>query len=145
MKAGIPPFLIPLVLTPAYRLLLELPAAASPGLKSRLLLEFAMPFAAPGGRIAGSDRERMAGLGAGFVMCSTHYGGCQLSRAATKLTCLNRNWFESIEEARRKIEQWRVEYNEHRPHSALGQETPSAEDSRRIALREFPGRDGATD
>jgi putative transposase len=40
--------------------------------------------------------------------------------------CLNQNWFESIEEARRKIEQWRVEYNEYRPHSALGQETPSA-------------------
>lgn len=40
--------------------------------------------------------------------------------------CLNQNGFESIEEARRKIEQWRVEYNEYRPHSALGQETPSA-------------------
>jgi putative transposase len=40
--------------------------------------------------------------------------------------CLNQNWFESIEGARRKIEQWRVEYNEYRPHSALGQETPGA-------------------
>jgi len=40
--------------------------------------------------------------------------------------CLNQNWFESIEEARSKIEQWRVEYNEYRPHSALGQQTPSA-------------------
>lgn len=40
--------------------------------------------------------------------------------------CLNQNWFESIEEARSKIEQWRIEYNEYRPHSALGQETPTA-------------------
>lgn len=40
--------------------------------------------------------------------------------------CLNQNWFESIEEARSKIKQWREEYNEYRPHSALGQETPSA-------------------
>lgn len=39
--------------------------------------------------------------------------------------CLNQNWFESIEEARGKIEQWRVEYDEYRAHSALGQETPS--------------------
>ena len=40
--------------------------------------------------------------------------------------CLNQNWFESIEEARGKVEQWRVEYNEYRPHSALGQQTPRA-------------------
>jgi putative transposase len=43
-----------------------------------------------------------------------------------KEECLNQNWFESIEEARRKIEQWTVEYKEYRPHSALGQQTPSA-------------------
>jgi putative transposase len=40
--------------------------------------------------------------------------------------CLNQNWFTSIEEARQEIEKWRVEYNEYRPHSALGNETPSA-------------------
>jgi len=40
--------------------------------------------------------------------------------------CLNQHWFETLEEARNKIEQWRVEYNETRPHSALGNETPEA-------------------
>jgi len=34
--------------------------------------------------------------------------------------CLNMHWFESLAEARRIIECWRVEYNETRPHSSLG-------------------------
>jgi putative transposase len=38
--------------------------------------------------------------------------------------CLNVNWFLSMEDAREKIEQWRVEYNEFRPHSSLGDLTP---------------------
>lgn len=39
--------------------------------------------------------------------------------------CLNVNWFLSLEDAREKIEAWRVEYNEFRPHYALGDQTPS--------------------
>jgi putative transposase len=38
--------------------------------------------------------------------------------------CLNANWFESIEEAKVTIEARRVEYNESRPHQALGHLTP---------------------
>jgi putative transposase len=38
--------------------------------------------------------------------------------------CLNINWFLSLEDARGKIERWRVEYNEFRPHSSLGDLTP---------------------
>ena len=38
--------------------------------------------------------------------------------------CLNANWFENLADARRKIEAWRVEYNQHRPHSALAYRTP---------------------
>jgi len=34
--------------------------------------------------------------------------------------CLNTNWFLSLEDAREKIETWRVEYNSYRPHSSLG-------------------------
>jgi putative transposase len=34
--------------------------------------------------------------------------------------CLNESWFTSLEEAKRTIEGWRVDYNENRPHSALG-------------------------
>ena len=39
--------------------------------------------------------------------------------------CLNVNWFLSLEDARDKIEAWRVDYNEYRPHSSLGYRTPS--------------------
>ena len=38
--------------------------------------------------------------------------------------CLNTNWFLSIEDARMKIESWRIDYNETRPHMSLGWLTP---------------------
>jgi hypothetical protein len=38
--------------------------------------------------------------------------------------CLNRELFGSLAEARVILEQWRVEYNQLRPHSSLGYRTP---------------------
>lgn len=38
--------------------------------------------------------------------------------------CLNANWFMSLDEARAKCEAWRRDYNEVRPHSAIGNKTP---------------------
>jgi putative transposase len=38
--------------------------------------------------------------------------------------CLNANWFLSLTDARSKIETWRRQYNESRPHTALGWLTP---------------------
>lgn len=38
--------------------------------------------------------------------------------------CLNQNWFLSLDDAKEKIEAWRVDYNEQRPHSALGNLAP---------------------
>jgi putative transposase len=38
--------------------------------------------------------------------------------------CLNENWFMSLDDARCKIEAWRVFYNQSRPHSSLGWQTP---------------------
>ena len=38
--------------------------------------------------------------------------------------CLNVNWFLSIEDARSKLETWRTDYNEFRPHSSLGNLPP---------------------
>jgi putative transposase len=38
--------------------------------------------------------------------------------------CLNANWFQSIGQAKEKIENWREEYNRERPHSSLGYLTP---------------------
>lgn len=39
--------------------------------------------------------------------------------------CLNANWFVNLADARTKIENWRREYNEERPHSALAYRTPA--------------------
>ena len=38
--------------------------------------------------------------------------------------CLNSHWFTSLDDARAILEVWRCDYNEARPHSALGQLTP---------------------
>jgi putative transposase len=38
--------------------------------------------------------------------------------------CLNENWFVNLADARSKIEAWRRDYNQVRPHSALGYRTP---------------------
>jgi len=39
--------------------------------------------------------------------------------------CLNENWFSSLADAREKIEQWRQDYNEARPHSSLQYPLPT--------------------
>jgi putative transposase len=49
--------------------------------------------------------------------------------------CLNASWFQNLWDARNKIAAWRKEYNEERPHSSLGYETPSAFAHRMAALR----------
>ena len=40
--------------------------------------------------------------------------------------CLNGNWFTSLEHAKAVISAWRRDYNQVRPHSALGNLTPAA-------------------
>jgi putative transposase len=39
--------------------------------------------------------------------------------------CLNAKWFMFLEDAREKIERWRTDYNEFRPHSVLTCLTPA--------------------
>ena len=51
--------------------------------------------------------------------------------------CLNASWFQNLFDARSKIEAWRREYNEERPHSSLGYVAP-AEFARRIAALRSP-------
>jgi putative transposase len=46
--------------------------------------------------------------------------------------CLDAHWFSSLMEAVEQIESWRREYNESRPHRALGERTP-IEFARQIA------------
>ena len=38
--------------------------------------------------------------------------------------CLNAHWFLSLTDARTKIEAWRHDYNESRPHTSFGWLTP---------------------
>ena len=38
--------------------------------------------------------------------------------------CLNAHWFMSLDDARQKMEEWRRDYNEVRPHSAIGNKPP---------------------
>ena len=48
--------------------------------------------------------------------------------------CLNEHWFVNIPGAREIIENWRMVYNEVRPHSSLGGMTP-AEFAKRQAVK----------
>ena len=38
--------------------------------------------------------------------------------------CIDQNWFLSLDDARSKCEAYRREYNDERPHSAIGNKTP---------------------
>jgi putative transposase len=51
--------------------------------------------------------------------------------AKLRLECLNEHWFLSVADAQEKIEQWRKDYNEQRPHSSLGNLTPAVFASQR--------------
>lgn len=46
--------------------------------------------------------------------------------ARVRLECLNQHWFLDLDDARTKIELWRQDYNDVRPHSAIGESMPMA-------------------
>jgi len=50
--------------------------------------------------------------------------------------CLSEHWFATVAEAQAVIEDWRLDYNQVRPHSALGNVPPTtfAEDQKRAGL-----------
>jgi len=52
--------------------------------------------------------------------------------------CLNANWFLSIDDARKKVEAWRKDYNGFRPHSSLGNLTPEQFRDQHIGGPKFP-------
>ena len=54
--------------------------------------------------------------------------------------CLNENWFTDLSDARQKIETWRKDYNQRRPHSSLGYQTP--EEFAHMAAVTSGGKDG---
>jgi putative transposase len=50
--------------------------------------------------------------------------------------CLNVHQFVSLDDARRKIEVWRRDYNNDRPHSSLDDRTPT--EYAQVVLTRFP-------
>ena len=52
--------------------------------------------------------------------------------------CLNENYFESLSEAKRIIESWRIDYNENRPQKGLKGLTPSQFKSKLKNTRNSP-------
>jgi putative transposase len=52
--------------------------------------------------------------------------------------CLDQCWFTSLAEARRIIEAWRVDYNQHRPHTSLRMATPAAFAAARPFVKQQP-------
>ena len=55
--------------------------------------------------------------------------------------CLNEHWFVSLADAKAAIELWRFDYNQVRPHSALGQATPQQFAQDALARRLAPARE----
>jgi putative transposase len=49
--------------------------------------------------------------------------------------CLNANWFTTLSDARRKIETWRQDYNEQRPHSSLNYLPPAEFARKQLEMR----------
>jgi len=55
--------------------------------------------------------------------------------------CLNEHWFLSLADARRIVEDWRLDYNQNRPHSSLGNLTPEeylADYTKQLETAGFP-------
>src|ERR1700739_4543852 len=49
--------------------------------------------------------------------------------------CLNANWFTTLSDARRKIEDWRQDYNQQRPHSSLNYLPPAEFARQQLEMR----------
>jgi putative transposase len=62
----------------------------------------------------------------------TDHAHVESFNATLRRECLNAHWFESLQEAKERIEAWRREYNESRPHRALQDRTPE-EFAKRVA------------
>lgn len=52
-------------------------------------------------------------------------GRCESFNGRLREECLRVSWFENLFDARRKIADWKRDYNEQRPHSSLGYRTPA--------------------
>lgn len=68
---------------------------------------------------------------------------CESFHSRLRDECLNEHWFLSLGDARRIVEDWRQDDNRHRPHSALGYQTPAEYAQRAVtAAASLPTDDG---
>jgi putative transposase len=78
--------------------------------------------------VARELRKWLAGLGAGTLYIEPgspwENGYCESFNGKLRDECLNGEIFYSRKETQVVIEQWRMEYNTRRPHSALGSRPP---------------------
>ena len=56
----------------------------------------------------------------------TDNGFIEAFNSKLRAECLNAHWFMSLADAREKLDAWRRDYNEVRPHSAIGYNVPVA-------------------
>lgn len=56
----------------------------------------------------------------------TDNGHIEAFNGRLRAECLNASWFLSMQDARDRIEEWRLTYNHDRPHMALGGLTPAS-------------------
>ena len=79
--------------------------------------------------IAQGLRQWLANLGTGTLYIEPgspwENGYCESFNGKLRDECLNGEIFYSLKEAQVVIEQWRVQYNTVRPHSALGYRPPA--------------------
>jgi putative transposase len=54
----------------------------------------------------------------------TQNGRCESFNGRLREECLRISWFQNLFDARKKISNWRMDYNQQRPHSSLGYLTP---------------------
>ena len=60
----------------------------------------------------------------GIVPYIDSFGQIEAFNSRFRQECLNASWFLSQEDAKSKIEVWRLDYNTVRPHTAIGHMTP---------------------
>ena len=58
------------------------------------------------------------------------------SDASFRDECLNEHWFSTLAEARAIVSAWRRDYNEIRPHSSIGYQTPAEYGARHRSRRD---------
>jgi putative transposase len=68
---------------------------------------------------------------------------CESFHGRLRDECLNEHWFLGLDDARRSVETWRQDYNQERPHSALGYQTPiEFAQGTSMAVAALPDTDG---